>query len=111
MVCSEVSLASRPRNTWWLEYGATTHISVSIQGSLGCRKPSDGERHIFVGNGKQVEAKAIGHFRLLLGTGFYLDLQDTFIVPSFRRNLVILVRLEIISLIYLQIQILLVHVS
>jgi len=24
----------------------------------------------------------------LLGTGYYLDLKDTFIVPSFRRNLV-----------------------
>ena len=32
--------------------------------------------------------EVIGHFRLLLGTGFYLDLKDTFIVPSFRRNLV-----------------------
>ena len=28
------------------------------------------------------------HFRLLLCTGFYLDLKDTFVVPSFRRNLV-----------------------
>jgi len=32
--------------------------------------------------------EAIGHFRLLLCTDFYLDLKDTFVVPSFRRNLV-----------------------
>jgi len=39
-------------------------------------------------NGKSVEVEAIGHFRLLLGIGLYLDLRDVFIVPSFRRNLV-----------------------
>ena len=35
-----------------------------------------------------VDVEAIGHFRLLLGTGYYLDLLDTFVVPSFRRNLI-----------------------
>ena len=61
---------------------------VQRKGCLSYRRPSDGERHIFVGDGKSVEVEAIGHFRLLLGTGFYLDLIDTFVVPSFRRNLV-----------------------
>ena len=32
--------------------------------------------------------KAIGHFRCLLGNGYYSDLIDTFVEPSFRRNLV-----------------------
>ena len=41
-----------------------------------------------MGDKKQVEVNLIGHFRLLLGTGCYLDLKDTFIVPSFRWNLV-----------------------
>jgi len=45
-------------------------------------------RHIFVGDEKSVEVEAIGHFRLLLGIGLYLNLKDTFIVPSFRQNLV-----------------------
>ena len=35
-----------------------------------------------------MEVQAIGYFRLLLYTGFYLDLKDTFVVPSFRRYLV-----------------------
>ena len=30
LVCSEVNLASIPRNTWWLDSSATTHISVSM---------------------------------------------------------------------------------
>ena len=88
LVCSEVNLASVPSHTWWIDSGATTHISVSMQGCLSCRKPSDGERYIYVGDGKTVQVEAIGKFRLLLKTGFYLDLDETFIVPSFRRNLI-----------------------
>ena len=88
LVCSEVNLASVPRNIWWLDSGATTNISVSMQGCLSYRKPNDAERRIYVGDGKSVEVEAIGHFRLLLSTGYYLDLIDTFVVPSFRRNLV-----------------------
>jgi len=88
LVSSEVNLASVPRNTWWLDFGATTNISVSIQGCLSYRKPIGSERWIYVRDGKSVEVEAIGHFRLLLCTDFYLDLKDTFVVPSFRRNLV-----------------------
>ena len=35
-----------------------------------------------------MEVEAIGTFRLLLRTGFYLDLIETHVVPSLRRNLV-----------------------
>jgi len=65
LVCSEVNLASVPRHIWWIDSGATTHISVSMQGCLSCRKPIDGERYIYVGDGKTVEVEAIGKFRLL----------------------------------------------
>ena len=88
LVCSEVNLTSIPKHTWWIDSGATTHISVSMHGCLSCRKPNDGERYIFVGDGKKVEVEAIGTFRLLLKSGTYLDLNETFVVPSFRRNLV-----------------------
>ena len=40
------------------------------------------------GDDKSVEVEAIRTFRLLLRTKFYLDLNETFIVPSFRRNLI-----------------------
>jgi len=88
MIYSEVNLASVPSNTWWLDSGATTNISVSMKGCLNYRKTTDSERWIYVGDGKLVEVEAIGHFRLLLCTGFYLDLKDTFVVSSFRRNLI-----------------------
>ena len=88
LVYSEVNITSVPKYTWWIDSGVTTHISVSMQGCLSCRTPSDGERHIFVGDGSKVEVEAIGHFRLLLRTGCYLDLKEIFVVLSFRRNLI-----------------------
>ena len=88
LVCSEVNLTSVPKRTWWIDFGATTHINVSMQGCLSCRKPNDGERYIFIGDGKKVEVEAIGIFRLLIKSGSYLDLNETFVVPSFRWNLV-----------------------
>ena len=84
LVCSEVNLTSVPKHTCWIDSGATTHISVSMLGCLSCPKPNDGERYIFVGDGKKVEVKAIETFRSLLKSGTYLDLNETYVVPSFR---------------------------
>ena len=87
-VSSEVNLAIVPNDTWWIDSGATTHISVTMQGCLQSRLPNDGERYIFTGNGNKAKVEAIGVFRLYLGTNVFLDLENTFVVPSFRRNLV-----------------------
>ena len=109
LVCSEVNLASVPRNTWWLDSSTTTHINVSMQACLSYRKPNDGEIYIFVGDDKSVEVDVIGTFRLLLGIDYYLDLKDTFVVPSldviwflflYWINLDIIVHLETISLVF-----------
>ena len=50
--------------------------------------PTDGERYIYVGNDNKVAVKVIGLFRLQLDFGCTLDLEETFVVPSFRRNLI-----------------------
>ena len=65
-----------------------------MQDCLNCRKPNNCERYIYVGNDKNVEIKAIRKFILLLQTEFYLDLNEIFIVPSFRRNLIFTSALE-----------------
>ena len=44
LVCAKVKLAQVPRNTWWLDYGSTTNISVSLQGCLSYRNPTESER-------------------------------------------------------------------
>jgi hypothetical protein len=65
-----------------------------MQGCRNYRKPMDGERYIYVGDDNKVEVEVIWHFRLLLETGLYLDLFDTFVVPFFRRNLISIFALE-----------------
>ena len=50
--------------------------------------PTDGERYIYVGNGNKVAMKAIVLFILQLDSGCTLDLEETFVVPSFRQNLI-----------------------
>ena len=50
--------------------------------------PTDGERYIYVGNGNKATVKAIGLFRLQLDSRCTLGLEETFVVPSFRRNLI-----------------------
>ncbi|CAL1397367.1 unnamed protein product [Linum trigynum] len=88
LVCSEVNLAFVPMDTWWVDSGATTHISVSLQGCLWSRPPSKNEKFIYVGDGNKVAVEAIGTFRLQLKTGCHLDLFETFVVSSFRQNLI-----------------------
>ena len=50
--------------------------------------PTDGERYIYVGNGNKVAVKAIGLFGLQLDSRCTLDLEETFVVPLFRWNLI-----------------------
>lgn len=71
-----------------IDFGAVAHISMSMQGCLSCRKPSDRERYIYVDDEKTVEVEIIEKFILLLKIGFYLDLDKTFIVSSFWWNLI-----------------------
>ena len=87
-VCYEVNLALIPNHTLWIDIGATTHISVKMQGYLRSRMPIDVERFIHMGNDNKAPVKTIGLFRLELESGCYLDLDETFYVPSFRRSLV-----------------------
>ena len=59
-ICFEVNLAFVPKDTWWVDFGATTHISVTMQGCLWSRLSSDDERFIFVGDDKKVAVEAKG---------------------------------------------------
>ena len=88
LVCSEVNLTYVPSHTWWVDSGATTHVSISLQGYLWSQPSNDYERFIYVGNGKTAKVEAIGTFRLLLKAGVYLDLKETYVVSSFRWNLI-----------------------
>ena len=94
LVCTEVNLASVPINTWWLDSGATIHVSISMQGCLHCQKPRSKEKYIIIGNDTSALVEGIRTFRLLLNTGHFIDLIDTFVVPTFIRNIVSISTLE-----------------
>jgi hypothetical protein len=87
-ICSEINTVLVPVDIWWIDSGTTTHIYVSMQGCLSHRRPNDVKKYIYSGDGNKAEVEAIGHFKILLNTEFYLDLYETFIVPSIRRNLI-----------------------
>ena len=47
-----------------------------------------------MGDGKAVPVEVIGKFRILLKFGVYLDLNETFVAPSFRRSLISILVLD-----------------
>jgi transposase InsO family protein len=86
-VCFESNHVDFSHNTWWLDSGATIHVSNTLQGFITKRAPSKDEVKVFVGNGVQVAVEFIGLVRIELESGF-LDLVDVVYVPSMRKNLV-----------------------
>ncbi|RWR73399.1 Gag-protease-integrase-RT-RNaseH polyprotein [Cinnamomum micranthum f. kanehirae] len=94
LVCFETNLTDVPSNTWWIDSGATIHVSGCMQGFLSSRSPNDGERTITMGNRKESRVEAIGTYRLVLDTGFILDLHNTFFVPDISRNLISVSKLD-----------------
>lgn len=94
LVCFESNMVDIPLNSWWLDSGASIHVSNSLQGFKTKRKPSEVEVNLFVGNGNRVNVQFIGLVELRLESGFILQLRDTLYVPSMRRNLISVSKLD-----------------
>ncbi|KAH9760840.1 Integrase catalytic domain-containing protein [Citrus sinensis] len=62
-------------------------------GFLNHRKPMESERAIYSGNKMPSRVEVVRTYRLVLNSGFVLDLDKTFYIPSFSRNLVSVSRL------------------
>jgi len=54
-------------------------------------------KFIFMGNKDKVSMEAVRTYRLILDTGYHLDLMDTFYVPSIIRNLISLSKIDIVG--------------
>ncbi|KAK3037571.1 hypothetical protein RJ639_030754 [Escallonia herrerae] len=93
-VCYESYRIDAPLNTWWVDTGATVHITNSLQGFLSVKKLNKGDRNVLVGNGEKAQVEAVGTLRLVLESGFNLDLVDTVYVSSMTRNLISVSRLD-----------------
>ena len=74
--------------------GATVHVANSLQGFRMRRTLQRGERRIKVANGVEPGVEAIGDISLELVDGFLLKLSDVLFVPSLRRNLISVSRLD-----------------
>jgi hypothetical protein len=82
------------KSTWWIDSGATTHVANSLHRFHTRRTLQRGKRHIKVANGVKAKVEAIRELPLELNDGFVLKLTDVLYVPSLRRNLISVSRLD-----------------
>ena len=80
-------------NTWWIDFGSTIHVSNTLQGMHNLRNPVGSEQCIYSGSKMSSHVEAIGTCSLVLSSSFILELEKTFYVPSFSRNLISISRL------------------
>lgn len=84
----ESKLTNVPSSTWWIDTAANVHVSNSMQGFITIQTTNPSENFIFMGNKDKAPVEAIGTFRLILDSGYQLDLCQTLYVPSISRNLI-----------------------
>ncbi|CAD5192656.1 unnamed protein product, partial [Musa acuminata subsp. malaccensis] len=60
-----------PSNTWWIDSGASTHVTNNMQGFISIRKPKEHERFIIMGNRLKAKVISMGTYRLRLETEKY----------------------------------------
>lgn len=94
LACFKSTLVDVPPNSWWLDSGTSIHITNSLQGLINKRKPTKGEVNVYVGNGSRVEVVFIGTVILNFYSGSSFVLENTAFVPSMRRNLVSISKLD-----------------
>ena len=92
-VCYESNMVDVIYNTWWIDSGSTIHISNTLQGMRNLRKLVESEQCIYSGNKMRSHVEAVGTCSLALSSGFILNLEKTFYIPSFSRNLISVSRL------------------
>ncbi|KAM1502254.1 hypothetical protein ACFXTO_027626 [Malus domestica] len=88
LVCFETNNVEYARDSWWLDSGASIHVTNSLQGYISKIVPRRDEVSVIVGNGGRAVVEFIGTVRIKLESGFSLDLENVCYVPSIRRNLV-----------------------
>lgn len=79
---SGCSLGSPTTSDWYLDTGATAHMTASTT-SLSDHRNYSGNDHVYVGNGAQLPISHVGSLKLNSG----LDLLDVLVVPHITKNL------------------------
>jgi hypothetical protein len=79
---------SYSKSNWWIDLGATIHVTNFLQGFHMRRSLRRGERSIRVANDVETEVEAIGELPLELNNVFILRLHNVLYVPSLSKNLI-----------------------
>ncbi|KAK9750981.1 hypothetical protein RND81_02G233800 [Saponaria officinalis] len=87
-VCFESNLIEVPSNTWWLDSGATTHVSHIKQGYSSIQPIKGVEQYLSMWNRMKAQIEGIGTYRLILDTGCHIDLIDCLYVLILRLDIV-----------------------
>ncbi|WVZ17437.1 hypothetical protein V8G54_010419 [Vigna mungo] len=93
-VSFEANIIEVPENTWWLDSGATTHVSNIMQGFLSIQPIKGTEKYLYMGNRMKARIEGIGTYRLIINTGYCLNLEKCLYVPSCARNLIFVAKLD-----------------
>jgi hypothetical protein len=80
-------------NTWWIDSGATVHVTNSSHGFLDTWTTRR-ERSLQVADWHEAMVEAVGTLPLLLHGSFTLMLNDVLYVPSLRSNIISIASLE-----------------
>nr|XP_016514639.1 PREDICTED: uncharacterized protein LOC107831391 [Nicotiana tabacum] len=59
-VCFESNLIEVPNNTWWLDSGATAHVSTTLQGFLTIQTTNPNKDFLFMGNRMKAPIEGLG---------------------------------------------------
>ncbi|WVZ04530.1 hypothetical protein V8G54_025336 [Vigna mungo] len=93
-VSFEANIIEVPNNTWWLDSGATTHVSNIMQGFLSIQPIKGTEKYLYMGNIMKAHIEGIRTYRLILDTGYCLNLEKCLYVPGCARNLISVAKLD-----------------
>ncbi|RVW78353.1 Retrovirus-related Pol polyprotein from transposon TNT 1-94 [Vitis vinifera] len=84
----ETNIVDVHANSWWLDTGATIHVTNSLQEMTNRRKPSKHEECVYMGDGSKVKVEFFGMIKLKLIIESFLLLHNVAFIPSLRRNLI-----------------------
>jgi transposase InsO family protein len=85
---TDIFLAQSYINSWVFDTGSVAHICNTMQGMIRSRSVEKGEVDFRVGNNARVAALNVGIKQLHLPSGFILELNNCYFIPSLSRNIV-----------------------
>ena len=85
---TDIFLADSYVNSWVFDTGSVAHICNTMQGMTRSRSVEKGEVDFRVGNNARVAALSVGTMQLHLPSGFILELNNCYFVPTLSRNIV-----------------------